>query len=109
MGDQRSIFKAYDIRGVVPDQLDESVAEAIGAAFVTVTGAARIVTGHDMRTSSGPLAEAFGRGAAAAGADVLAGGLGSTDELYYASGDLGAPGAMITASHNPSRYNGIKL
>ncbi|HEX5303474.1 MAG TPA: phosphomannomutase/phosphoglucomutase, partial [Streptosporangiaceae bacterium] len=109
MGDLASIVKAYDIRGVVPDQLDEGVAEAVGAAFARVTGAATIVTMHDMRTSSGPLAEAFGRGAASQGTDVLAGGLGSTDELYYASGDLGAPGAMITASHNPSRYNGIKL
>jgi phosphomannomutase len=109
MGNLASIVKAYDIRGVVPDQLDEGVAEAVGAAFVKVTGAATIVTLHDMRTSSGPLADAFGRGAAAAGADVLAGGLGSTDMLYYASGDLGVPGAMITASHNPARYNGIKL
>src|SRR5439155_1433250 len=74
-----------------------------------VTGAGTIVTMHDMRTSSAPLAEAFGRGAAAQGAGVLAGGLASTDMLYYASGDLGIPGAMITASHNPSRYNGIKL
>src|SRR5689334_3329860 len=64
---------------------------------------------HDMRTSSAPLAEAFGRGVTAQGADVVAGGLASTDMLYYASGDLGVPGAMITASHNPSRYNGIKL
>ncbi|MGD0240172.1 MAG: phosphomannomutase/phosphoglucomutase [Streptosporangiaceae bacterium] len=109
MGDLASIFKAYDIRGVVPDQLDESVAEAIGAAFARVTGAATIATMHDMRTSSGPLAAAFGRGAAAQGADVIAGGLGSTDELYYASGDMGVPGAMITASHNPPKYNGIKL
>ena len=62
-----------------------------------------------MRTSSGPLADAFGRGAASQGADVLASGLGSTDMLYYASGDLGVPGAMITASHNPAQYNGIKL
>jgi len=107
LGDLASIVKAYDIRGVVPDQLDESVAEAIGAAFARVTGAGTIATMHDMRTSSGPLAEAFGRGAAAQGADVLAGGLASTDMLYYASGDLGVPGAMITASHNPSRYNGI--
>jgi phosphomannomutase len=74
-----------------------------------VTGASTIVTMHDMRTSSAPLAEAFGRGATAQGADVLAGGLASTDMLYYASGDLDIPGAMITASHNPSRYNGIKL
>ena len=109
LGDLASIVKAYDIRGVVPDQLDEGVAEAVGAAFARVTGAGTIVTMHDMRTSSGPLAEAFGRGAAAQGADVLAGGLASTDMLYYASGDLGVPGAMITASHNPSRYNGIKL
>ncbi len=109
MGDLASIVKAYDIRGVVPDQLDEGVAEAVGAAFVRVTGAGTIVTMHDMRASSEPLAEAFGRGAVAQGADVLAGGLASTDMLYYASGDLGIPGAMITASHNPSRYNGIKL
>jgi len=109
LGDLGSIVKAYDIRGVVPDQLDEGVAEAIGAAFARVTGAETIVTVHDMRASSGPLADAFGRGAAAQGADVLAGGLGSTDMLYYASGDLGVPGAMITASHNPPQYNGIKL
>jgi phosphomannomutase len=109
MGDLASIVKAYDIRGVVPDQLDEDVARSVGAAFVQVTGAKRIVTVHDMRASSGPLADAFGRGAASQGADVLAGGLGSTDMLYYASGDLGIPGAMVTASHNPSRYNGIKL
>ncbi len=109
MGDLASIVKAYDIRGVVPDQLDESVAEAVGAAFVRLTGARTIVTVHDMRASSGPLADAFGRGAVSQGADVLAGGLGSTDMLYYASGDLGVPGAMITASHNPAKYNGIKL
>jgi len=109
LGDLASIVKAYDIRGVVPDQLDEDVAEAVGAAFARVTGAGTIVTMHDMRATSGPLADAFGRGVASQGADVLAGGLGSTDMLYYASGDLGVPGAMITASHNPSRYNGIKL
>jgi len=103
------IFKAYDIRGTVPDELDESVAEAVGAAFVRLTGAPAVVTVHDMRTSSAPLAEAFGHGAAAQGADVISGGLGSTDMLYYASGSLGVPGAMITASHNPAKYNGIKL
>jgi phosphomannomutase len=103
------IFKAYDIRGVVPDDLDEGVAEAVGAAFARLTGARQLVTVHDMRTSSAPLAAAFGRGATAQGADVIAAGLGSTDMLYYASGDLGVPGAMITASHNPARYNGIKL
>jgi phosphomannomutase len=103
------IFKAYDIRGTVPDELDESVAEAVGAAFVLLTGAPAVATVHDMRTSSVPLAEAFGHGAAAQGADVVSGGLGSTDMLYYASGSLGIPGAMITASHNPAKYNGIKL
>jgi len=109
VGDLASIVKAYDIRGVVPDQLDEGVAEAIGAAFAALTGAGTILTVHDMRTSSGPLADAFGRGAVSQGADVLAAGLGSTDMLYYGSGDLGVPGAMITASHNPPQYNGIKL
>jgi len=103
------IFKAYDIRGTVPDELDEGVAEAVGAAFVRLTGAPAVVTVHDMRTSSAPLAEAFGHGAASQGADVVSAGLGSTDMLYYASGSLGLPGAMITASHNPAKYNGIKL
>ncbi len=109
MGDLASIVKAYDIRGVVPDQLDEGVAEAVGAAFAKVTGARTILTVHDMRASSGPLADAFGRGVAAQGANVLAAGLGSTDMVYYGSGDLDIPGAMVTASHNPSQYNGIKL
>jgi phosphomannomutase len=103
------IFKAYDIRGVVPDELDETVAEAVGAAFARLTGASSIAVMHDMRTSSPLLAEAFARGVCAQGADVTAGGLGSTDMLYYASGSLGVPGAMITASHNPPKYNGIKL
>jgi len=109
VGDLDKIFKAYDIRGVVPDELDEATAEAVGAAFVRTTGAESLVTLHDMRTSSGPLAEAFGRGAASQGADVISGGLGSTDMVYYASGALGIPGAMLTASHNPAKYNGIKL
>jgi phosphomannomutase len=103
------IFKAYDIRGTVPDELDESVAESVGAAFARLTGAPAIAIVHDMRSSSVPLAEAFGHGAASQGTDVLLGGLGSTDMLYYASGSLGVPGAMITASHNPAKYNGIKL
>jgi phosphomannomutase len=109
VGDLASIVKAYDIRGVVPDQLDEGVAEAVGAAFARVTGAKTILTVHDMRASSGALADALGRGAASQGANVLAAGLGSTDMVYYGSGDLGIPGAMVTASHNPPQYNGIKL
>ena len=103
------IFKAYDVRGVVPDELDESVAEAAGAAFVRLTGAKTIVTLHDMRSTSEPLATALGRGAASQGANVIQGGLGSTDMAYYASGFLDIPGAMITASHNPAKYNGMKL
>ncbi|MCF3960836.1 phosphomannomutase/phosphoglucomutase [Streptomyces fuscigenes] len=103
------IVKAYDVRGVVPDEWDEPEAELFGAAFVTVTGATAIVVGHDMRPSSPGLAAAFARGATARGADVTLIGLCSTDELYYASGTLDVPGAMFTASHNPARYNGIKM
>ncbi|MEO5878270.1 MAG: phosphomannomutase/phosphoglucomutase [Streptosporangiaceae bacterium] len=109
MGDLAKIFKAYDVRGVVPDEFDEGVAEATGAAFVRVTGACRVVTAHDMRPSSVPLAAAFARGAISQGADVVATGLGSTDLLYYASGSLELPGVMFTASHNPAKYNGMKL
>jgi len=109
VSDLTKIFKAYDIRGVVPDELDEAIAEAVGAAFVRVTGAPAIVTAHDMRASSGPLSAAFARGATSQGADVIEAGLGSTDMLYYASGSLDLPGAMFTASHNPAQYNGIKL
>jgi phosphomannomutase len=109
VADLNKIFKAYDVRGVVPDELDESVAEAVGAAFVRSTGAKTLVTLHDMRPSSEPLADAVGRGAASQGADVIRGGLGSSDMVYYASGFLDIPGVMITASHNPARYNGIKL
>jgi phosphomannomutase len=107
--DLSRIVKAYDVRGVVPDEWDEATAELLGAAFATVTGARAIVVGHDMRPSSPGLAGAFARGAAGRGADVTSIGLCSTDQLYYASGALGLPGAMFTASHNPARYNGIKL
>ncbi|MEU3146743.1 MULTISPECIES: phosphomannomutase/phosphoglucomutase [unclassified Streptomyces] len=107
--DLSQIVKAYDVRGVVPDQWDESLAELFGAAFARVTGASAIVTGHDMRPSSPGLSGAFARGAAAQGVDVTEIGLCSTDQLYYASGALDLPGAMFTASHNPARYNGIKL
>ncbi|WP_335938458.1 phosphomannomutase/phosphoglucomutase [Streptomyces sp. PTD5-9] len=107
--DLSQIVKAYDVRGVVPDQWDASLAEHFGAAFVEVTGAEAIVIGHDMRPSSPGLSAAFARGATARGADVTLIGLCSTDQLYFASGSLGLPGAMFTASHNPARYNGIKL
>jgi phosphomannomutase len=107
--DLARIVKAYDIRGVVPDELDESLARDVGGAFVRLLGADRIVTAHDMRDSSPGLARAFAEGAAAQGADVVEAGLGSTDLLYFAAGSLDVPGAMFTASHNPARYNGIKL
>ncbi|MFF9202975.1 phosphomannomutase/phosphoglucomutase [Streptomyces sp. NPDC014986] len=107
--DLSQIVKAYDVRGVVPDQWDEPLAELFGAAFARVTGATAVVTGHDMRPSSPGLSGAFARGAAAQGVDVTEIGLCSTDQLYYASGALDLPGAMFTASHNPARYNGIKL
>ncbi|KMS79871.1 MULTISPECIES: phosphomannomutase/phosphoglucomutase [Streptomyces] len=107
--DLSQIVKAYDVRGVVPDQWDEALAGLFGAAFAEVTEAAAIVVGHDMRPSSPGLSRAFARGAADRGADVTEIGLCSTDQLYYASGALNLPGAMFTASHNPAQYNGIKL
>lgn len=109
MADLSQLVKAYDVRGVVPDQWDETLAELFGAAFVQVTGASAIVTGHDMRPTSPGLSRAFARGAAARGVDVTEIGLCSTDQLYYASGALNLPGAMFTASHNPAQYNGIKM
>ncbi|HZX39182.1 MAG TPA: phosphomannomutase/phosphoglucomutase [Streptomyces sp.] len=107
--DLSQIVKAYDVRGVVPDQWDEALAELFGAAFVQVTGAEAIVVGHDMRPSSPGLSGAFARGAADRGADVTLIGLCSTDQLYFASGKFDIPGAMFTASHNPAQYNGIKM
>ncbi|AVZ73368.1 phosphomannomutase/phosphoglucomutase [Streptomyces lunaelactis] len=107
--DLSQIVKAYDVRGVVPDQWDEALAELFGAAFVQVTAAEAIVVGHDMRPSSPGLSGAFARGAAARGADVTLIGLCSTDQLYFASGKFDLPGAMFTASHNPAQYNGIKM
>jgi phosphomannomutase len=105
----RAVFKAYDVRGLAPEQVDERLARATGRAHAQVTAAATVVVGHDMRPSSPGLAEAFAAGAGEAGADVVMIGLASTDMLYFASGHLGVPGAMFTASHNPAQYNGIKL
>jgi phosphomannomutase len=107
--DLSALVKAYDVRGIVPDQLNEPIARAIGAAFVDVTGADRIVTAHDMRESGPGLARAFAEGALHRGASVVEAALASTDMLYFASGHLGIPGAMFTASHNPAQYNGIKM
>jgi phosphomannomutase len=107
--DTTDIFKAYDIRGTYPDQLDERVAEAVGSAFGTFVNAPRIVMARDMRASGESLSVAFAKGARAVGVEIVDLGLASTDFLYFASGYLGAPGAMFTASHNPARYNGIKL
>ncbi|MCW2837081.1 MAG: manB [Marmoricola sp.] len=104
-----AIFKAYDVRGTVPDQIDDHLARLVGNAFVAVTGAERVVVGHDMRPSSPGMSRAFAEGAALAGADVTLIGLASTDQLYFASGRLEQPGAMFTASHNPAQYNGIKM
>ena len=104
-----SIFKAYDIRGVVPDQLDAGVARLVGAAFARFTGAPRVLMGRDMRPSGVDLTAAFAEGATSQGADVVDLGLISTDLAYYAAGSLDAPAAMFTASHNPAKYNGIKL
>ncbi|HYH28324.1 MAG TPA: phosphomannomutase/phosphoglucomutase, partial [Actinomycetota bacterium] len=103
------IFKAYDVRGVYPDELNESVARRVGAAFAEFSGAASILVGRDCRTSSPSLAEAFAEGATTRGANVVDIGLATTDMLYFASGKLSMPGAMFTASHNPPHYNGLKL
>jgi phosphomannomutase len=104
-----TIFKAYDIRGVVPAQLDAELARRIGRAFAGFAHAEQILIGRDMRPSGVELSRAFAQGVASTGTNVLDLGLTSTDELYYASGRFDAPGAMFTASHNPARYNGIKL
>lgn len=103
------IFKAYDVRGLYPGEWDASTARLIGNAFVRYLNADSIVVGHDMRTSSPALAQAFIDGATLAGADVVFLGLASTDMLYFASGKLEMAGAMITASHNPAEYNGLKM
>ncbi|MGW4742064.1 phosphomannomutase/phosphoglucomutase [Nocardia xishanensis] len=107
-----AVIKAYDVRGVVGEQIDAQFVRDVGASFARLMrdeGASRVVIGHDMRESSPELAAAFADGVLAQGLDVTHIGLASTDELYFASGHLGCPGAMFTASHNPARYNGIKL
>jgi phosphomannomutase len=104
------VFKAYDVRGLYPGELDESGAEAIGRAYIEQFEPRRIAVGRDMRLSSPTMQEAFMRGAAAAGADVLDLGLVGTEMVYFAVGSLGLEGgAMVTASHNPKEYTGMKL
>lgn len=116
MRDLDSIIKAYDVRGIFPDQLDADLAHDVGASFVRVLGiraedggAGAVVIGHDMRPSGPDLVAAFAEGVREQGCDVVLIGLASTDGLYFASGRLNLPGAMFTASHNPAQYNGIKL
>ncbi len=106
------VIKAYDVRGLVGTEIDESFVHDVGAAFARLMrseGASRVAIGFDMRDSSPSLAAAFGDGVIGEGLDVIRIGLASTDQLYFASGLLDCPGAMFTASHNPAAYNGIKL
>lgn len=116
--DLSALIKAYDVRGVVPDPFSTDVARAIGAAFADVVvlreeeragTRPRAVIGNDMRPSGPDLVAAFAEGLTSRGVDVETIGLCSTDGLYHASGALGVPGAMFTASHNPAEYNGIKM
>ena len=109
-----AIFKAYDVRGTVPDQFDDDMARAIGAAFAHfVSGedpsVTRVLVARDMRPSGEGMVAAFAEGVTSQGLDVVDLGLGSTDLLYFAAGSMDAPGAMFTASHNPAQYNGIKF
>ncbi len=104
-----AVFKAYDIRGLVPEELNADLARKVGAAFARFAGAPTILVGRDMRPSGVELSGAFIDGALEAGVDVIDLGLIPTDLLYFASGKLDLPGATFTGSHNPAQYNGIKL
>ena len=113
-----AIFKAYDVRGTVPDQLDPELAHAIGVGFATFAreesdgrgeSVTRVLMARDMRPSGVELSAVFADGVRSQGLDVVDLGLGSTDLLYFASGSMGAPGVMFTASHNPAQYNGAKF
>src|SRR5438094_8118093 len=103
------IFKAYDVRGVYPDEFDDDGAYRIGAAFASWVHADRVVLGRDCRLSSPALSDAFCAGVTRSGASIVDLGLATTDMVYFASGRLSLPGAMFTASHNPPQYNGLKL
>ena len=112
----QKLIKAYDVRGIVPGELDENISFQIGQAFVVALklrksegGCGQVVIAHDMRPSGPALVQSFANGIKAQGVDVLHMGLASTDGLYFATGFLNIAGAMFTASHNPAQYNGIKL
>jgi phosphomannomutase len=109
MGSLSNVFKAYDIRGVVPDDLNADQFRAIGMAVARFVDSPRLLVARDMRESGAELSRAFADGARSEGVAVTDLGLASTDLLYFAAGSLDAPGAMFTASHNPARYNGLKL
>jgi phosphomannomutase len=109
VGDLDRIFKAYDVRGVVPDDLDEDIARRIGAAFAEWSGGPDVVIGRDCRLSSPDLSAALTDGITSRGIGVIDVGLASTDLLYFASGSLDLPAIMLTASHNPKQYNGLKF
>ncbi|MEE3233985.1 MAG: phosphomannomutase/phosphoglucomutase [Candidatus Latescibacterota bacterium] len=109
MNVDNSIFKAYDIRGVYPDSLDEKVAFSVGRAFVELLEVEEVVVGRDMRLSSPPIKDHLVRGLTYQGADVIDIGMVSTDQYYYACASLKLPGVMVTASHNPPEYSGFKM
>lgn len=116
MRDLSAVIKAYDVRGIYPDEFSTEIAQSIGAAFVQVCGLHRdaggpgaVIVGRDMRPSGPPLVAAFAEGVRSQGVDVVDIGLCATDGLYFAAGKLGLAGAMFTASHNPAAYNGIKM
>ncbi|VAW03258.1 Phosphomannomutase, partial [hydrothermal vent metagenome] len=107
--DYSTIIKAYDVRGIFPDEFDEEAAGRIGAAFAAFVGTGEVIVGHDCRMSSPPLREALIDGITTQGVDVRLIGEIPTDVLYYASGAMSLPGVVITASHNPAQYNGLKF
>jgi len=103
------IVKAYDVRGTTPDQMNEEVAYALGVGFAAFTKEDTVIVARDMRVTGESLSRAFAEGVMDCGVNVIDVGLASTDLLYFAAGQLNAPGAMFTASHNPAEYNGIKM
>lgn len=103
------IFKAYDIRGIYPVDLNEDIAYSIGRAFVSYVKVGKVIVGRDMRLSSPQMSEALACGLMEQGADVINIGMVSTDQYYHACATLGLPGIVVTASHNPAQYSGFKM